>query len=52
MIAARYALSGCGEGKVPCFNYWGIFWMDLVIDIFFTADIAVNFRSAWIDTGN
>ena len=25
--------------------------MDLVIDAFFTADIVVNFRTAWIDTG-
>ena len=48
----RTALSGCVEGHVPCFNYWGIFWMDLIIDVFFTADIVVNFRSAWIDTGN
>ena len=25
--------------------------MDLGIDLFFTADIFINFRSAWIDTG-
>lgn len=39
----------CEDGEQPCFNYWGIFLMDLIIDLFFTADIVVNFRSAWID---
>ena len=43
--------SDCAQGNVPCFNYWGFFVMDLIIDIFFTADIAINFRTAFIDTG-
>ena len=43
--------SECAQGHVPCFNYWGFFVMDLIIDIFFTADIVINFRTAWIDTG-
>ena len=42
--------SDCAQGNVPCFNYWGIFVMDLIIDIFFTVDIAINFRTAFIDT--
>ena len=41
----------CALGHVPCFNYWGIFLIDLMIDIFFTADIVINFRTTWIDTG-
>ena len=45
------SLPGCDTGG-PCFNYWGIFVMDLVVDAFFTVDIFVNFRSAWINTGH
>lgn len=41
---------GCDQGAVPCFNYWGIFVMDLFIDLFFTADIIINFRTSWVDT--
>ena len=44
---------GCDPDAIPwCFNYWGIFIMDIIVDLFFTADIFVNFRSAWIDMGH
>lgn len=41
--------SGCARGDMPCFNYTGVFFFDMLIDLIFIADIVINFRSAWIE---